>query len=72
MRIVLGALIWLMGGNIVCMIHYRRVGRSIWSGFRMRRPPTFSEFNLLEWVLLALFSVVALALMTQDLSGTRI
>jgi len=69
--LALGLILWLIGGNAICMLHYHRVGRSIWSGFRLRRPPTFSEFNLTEWLLMGLLAVVALALVAKGLAGTH-
>ena len=68
---VLGAMLWLIGGNVICMSHHRRMGRSIWSDFRWKRPPTFSEFNMTEWVLMILLAVVCLALARHGL-GTQI
>lgn len=67
--------VWLIGGNLLIMSHYRRIGESQWSGFRPFAFP-FAKFNLKEWCILALlafgfFTLMAFAIPRQPL-GTRI
>jgi hypothetical protein len=58
---------WLIGGNVVVMMHYRRLGKSPWSGFRPFAFP-FSKFNFKEWCMLALVAMVAAYLADLGLS----
>lgn len=50
--LVLAALTWLGGGNILVAYHYRRVGKPAWSGFKPFAFP-FRHFNAKEWLVLA-------------------
>ena len=63
----LGAATWLIGGNLVVMMHYRRVGKSPWFGFQ--RPPRFPKLNFREWCLLAVVAIVALSIMGYAISN---
>ena len=65
--VVLGMATWLIGGNLLVMMHYRRMGKSPWSGFRPFAFP-FSKFNFKEWCLLALLALVSLTLLAASLS----
>jgi len=58
---------WLIGGNVVVMMHYRRLGKSLWTGFRRPEFPFF-KFNLKEWGMLALVAIVALYLLNSAMS----
>jgi hypothetical protein len=50
---------WLIGGNILVARHYKRVGKSPWSGFKPFAFP-FTNFNAKEWLALALLAAVSL------------
>ncbi len=56
---VLFAATWLIGANVVVALHYKRMGKSIWSGFKPFAFP-FRDFNRTEWGLLAVLAVIAL------------
>lgn len=58
----LAALIWLIGGNVLIALHYRRIGRSIWSGFKPFAFP-FKNFNVWEWLCLVGLAIAALTIM---------
>ena len=58
---------WLIGGNVVVMMHYRRLGKPPRSGFRPFASP-FSKFSFKEWCSLALVAMVALYLAYLGLS----
>lgn len=60
--VALGAATWLIGGNILIALHYRRVGKPVWSGFKLFAFP-FRNFNLKEWVWLGVIGLTALVLM---------
>jgi hypothetical protein len=62
MLVSLGAVTLLVGGNVLVAMHYRRVGKSIWSGFKPFAFP-FKDFNRWEWLWFGLLAVVALTLM---------
>ena len=53
---------WLIGGNILVALHYRRVGKPAWSGLKPFAYP-FRNFNAKEWVWLAVLALTALTLM---------
>lgn len=57
----LSAVTWLVGANVLVAMHYRRVGKSIWSGFKPFAYP-FKDFNRLEWLWLGLLAALALTL----------
>jgi hypothetical protein len=59
--LILAAITWLVGGNILVAIHYRRLGKSAWSGFR---PFVlhFKTFNEKEWIVLGILLVIALGI----------
>ena len=40
---------WLAGANLVVAYHYKRVGKSAWSGFKPFASPPFRHFNAKEW-----------------------
>jgi hypothetical protein len=50
---------WLIGGNVVVALHYKRIGKPMWSGFKPFAFP-FKDFNRKEWGLLAILAVIAL------------
>jgi hypothetical protein len=60
--LLLAAVTWLGGGNVLVAFHFRRLGEPWWSGFRPFAFP-FSAFSRLEWVILALLAVTSLTLM---------
>ena len=49
---------WLIGGNLLVAMHYRRIGKPWWSGFRPFSCP-FGNFNLFEWLSLIILGAVA-------------
>jgi len=51
---------WLAGANLVVAYHYKRVGKSAWSGFKPFASPPFRHFNAKEWLNLAGFAALAL------------
>lgn len=63
----LGAATWLIGGNLVVMMHYRRVGKSFWTALSRPEFPFF-RFNLKEWCMLALVAVIAMCLLGSGIS----
>jgi hypothetical protein len=58
---VMGAVTWLIGGNLLVAFHYRRLGQSIWTGLKPFRFPFF-RFNVTEWLVLATLMVMSLGL----------
>ncbi|SRR6266566_3503228 len=50
---------WLIGGNVVVAMHYRRVGKPWWSGFRPFAFP-FRDFNAREWLALSGLAIIAM------------
>jgi xanthine/uracil permease len=64
----LGMATWLIGGNVVVMMHYRRLGKSPWSGFRTFAFP-FAKFNFKEWCMLVLLAIIALSIMGYAISN---
>jgi hypothetical protein len=57
----LGMAIWLIGGNVLVALHYRRMGKSPWSGLKPFAFP-FKDFNSGEWIALAVLATASLAL----------
>ena len=57
----LGMAIWLIGGNLLVAWHYRRMGKSAWSGLKPFAFP-FKDFNSREWMVLAVLATTSLAL----------
>lgn len=49
---------WLVGGNVLVVTHYRRMGKPWWSGLKPLACP-FGNFSLLEWLSLFILGVVA-------------
>jgi hypothetical protein len=58
---------WLIGGNLLVMSHYRRIGESPWSGFRPFSFP-FLKFNFKEWCILAVLLLISMSLGAFGLS----
>ena len=58
---------WLIGGNILVVLHYRRVGKPAWSVFFS---PPFKDFNTKEWTWLAVLLSIALTLGALALGST--
>jgi len=50
---------WLIGGNILVARHYKRIGKSPWSGLKPFAFP-FTKFNAKEWLSLAVLAAVSL------------
>jgi len=59
--LALAMAVWLIGGNLLVMSHYARIGKSRWSGFLPFAFP-WAKFNLKEWCILALLAFVFFAL----------
>jgi hypothetical protein len=55
----LSAATWLIGGNLIVARHYRRMGKSHWSGFEPFAFP-FKDFNTAEWLSLLALLILAL------------
>jgi hypothetical protein len=51
---------WLIGGNVLVAQHYRRMGKSPWSGFQPFAFP-FKDFNAKEWLTLFALAVLSLS-----------
>ena len=60
--VVLAAVTWLIGGNVLVAHHYRRLGEPWWHGFRPFDFP-FTNFNRREWAIVALLAFVSLSFM---------
>ena len=58
--IFLGVALWLVGGNIIVALHYRRRKLPMESGFKPFAFP-FGHFAWFEWVALAVLAVLCLA-----------
>jgi hypothetical protein len=56
--LALFAATWLIGGNIVVARHYRRMGKSAWSGFKPFASP-WKDFNAREWLTLLALAIVS-------------
>ena len=65
----LAAATWLIGGNIVVALHYRRMGKSLWSGFWPFASPNFNAREALAILVLLIvaltFGVVAISLNSE-------
>ena len=66
--LALAAVTWLGGANILIAYHYKRMGKSAWSGLKPFAFP-LRDFNAKEWLMLAalaalslLFGVLAMSL----------
>ena len=66
--LVTGALIWLIGGNVVIAFHYRRMGKSMWSGLKPFAFPV-KDFNAQEWIRFLFVAVIGMAFMSLALHG---
>lgn len=55
----LGMAVWLIGGNILVAWHYRRMGKSPWSGLKPFAFP-FRDFNSREWAILGALATTSL------------
>lgn len=64
--ITLAGATWLIGGNAVIAMHYRRLGKSLWYGFRNREFP-FPKFTLREWCMLVIVAAISLYLIRAAL-----
>lgn len=60
--IMLGAGIWIIGGNILDARHYRRLGKPAWSGLMPFAFP-FKNFNTREWLIMSVLAVLSLGLL---------
>jgi len=49
---------WLIGGNILIALHYKRIGKAWYSGFKPFAFP-FRNFNSNEWLILAALAIVS-------------
>ena len=57
----LGMVVWLIGGNLLVAWHYRRMGKSAWSGLKPFAFP-FKDFNSREWIVLVALAATSLVL----------
>ena len=64
--ILVGAGVWLIGGNMLVARHYRRVGKSPWSGFKPFAFP-LGDFNTREWCMFLLLGGISFILLTAAL-----
>jgi hypothetical protein len=53
-------LVWLVGGNLLCASHYRRLGQPVAAGLMSLKFPFFS-FNGREWLILIILLLVTFA-----------
>ena len=51
---------WLIGGNVVSALHYKRMGKPMWTVFTPLRPP-FKDFNKTEWGMLGVLLVISMS-----------
>ena len=58
---------WLIGVNILVALHYRRLGRPPWSGFRPFAFP-FKDFNAFEWICLIALIAACMSIMSFGIS----
>jgi len=58
---------WLVGGNTLIAFHYKRIGKAWYSGLKPFAFP-FRNFNLNEWLIMALLAVVSLGFLLIALS----
>ena len=65
--VVLLAIVWLVGGNVLAASHYRRLGKSPWSGFKPLAFP-FKDFNSREWIILMVLAAISLGLISLALA----
>ena len=65
--LVSGCVLWLIGGNAVVVLHYRRRGIAWWPGLRPW-PFPFRQFDVWEWLALVLLAAVSIALMGLGLA----
>lgn len=65
--LALAAVTWLGGGNILVAYHYKRLGKSPWSGFKPFAFP-FTRFNAKEWLILGGLAILALIFAGLSLS----
>ena len=59
--IIVAGLVWLVGGNLLLVSHYRRLGERPWSRLRHFVFPV-AGFNAREWVILAVVAGLSLAI----------
>jgi hypothetical protein len=64
--LALVAVVWLIGGNVLVASHYRRLGKSPWSGFKPLAFP-FRHFNSREWLILVALAIFSLGLVALAL-----
>jgi len=57
----LAMVVWLIGGNLLVAWHYRRMGKSAWSGLKPFAFP-FKDFNSRKWIILAALAITSLML----------
>ncbi len=57
---ILSVTTWLIGGNMLVAMHYRRMGKPWHSGFKPFAFP-FAKFNAKEWGILALLAILSLS-----------
>lgn len=57
----LGMAVWLIGGNLLVAWHYRRMGKSPWSGLKPFAFP-FRDFNSREWIVLGALALTSVLL----------
>jgi hypothetical protein len=65
--LALFAATWLLGANILVARHYRRMGKSAWSGFKPFAFP-WKDFNAKEWLTLLALAVVSLTFLAMAIS----
>jgi hypothetical protein len=58
---------WLIGGNILIVFHYRRLGKPWWSGFRPFAFP-FKNFNRYEWLALTALGALSFVFLAIAIS----
>ena len=59
--LAVGLILWLIGGNIIVALHYKRKGKNMASGFKPFAFP-FKDFNKREWIETGILSIISLAL----------
>ena len=63
------AVLWLIGGNVLVALHYKRRGLPLESGFQPFAFP-FRHFSAGEWAALGFLTVVCLALLVVALESS--
>jgi hypothetical protein len=68
--LALSGVLWVVGGNMLTAMHYKRKGKHWTSGFLPFAFP-FKAFNSKEWGILFLLLIICMSLATLGMSFAR-